>query len=349
MIHLFNNVFLEQDTYLNTLDTCIVVSKEYGGNVYNTKSIIAAAETLTPQSVIQLGFTKNEKVTIYADTFHFAQIATHWLKSTVNFDQDSFDVWVDCYNHTLEMYGKQNTQLAQIMKDSFEDTEEGDYSHIDYMPSYEFLIASVFADSGSSHKSKLKTLMSKMIKREYEDTILECRRHIDILILDNDLQELLGGSGKTIKNYKELPGMKPFVNNCWNNRKSIEIGKAYVGGAGSKLDISNGTEKEVKELVDIVQKVTSAIYGDMAFNQSGTGIQSPISSEMMFKYLDSVYKGELTDEEFESALQEILDEKIALIYLPFTLGGSIVLPFVTYIRSLKQEDELDKLAKFTIK
>ena len=40
-------------------------------------------------------------------------------------------------------------------------------------------------------KAKLKSLLSKFIKREYENVILEIRRHIDQIILDKDIQTLL--------------------------------------------------------------------------------------------------------------------------------------------------------------
>jgi hypothetical protein len=167
-------VFLEQDTFVYQGNKNVVISETYA-----TSDISASATSLssgtTLESVLDgktikeflksLMSNGEEKVVIYADNSAFTSIITSWLKSTTNMDQSSFDIFADCYKHKCDVYSRSNDQLIELMKASFATATVFDFSNEDFAPSFEFALASALHNRDFSKKSKLKTVLSKFIKR----------------------------------------------------------------------------------------------------------------------------------------------------------------------------------------
>jgi hypothetical protein len=357
MIHLFNNVFLEQSYHIDYMSRFILISNYADNTVELNDNCIKAGKTLEEvlgedslEDFIKQVLSMEGKVVVYCDNEPFSEIATSWIKSTTNMDQDAFDSWVSCYQFKSEVYSRPNNQLMELMKASWEDAEEYDFSKEDFSPSFEFALASALHDRDFKYKDKFKVLLSKFIKREYEQQILEARKHLDTYILDADLQKLLGGSGKTLEDFRELPRMsiyrEPFFRDTIDN---VPPNQAYWPGKVSKLDVSKGTAEEIAELCELSDEINIAIMNmSVPAGMSGS-VNGELYQSRGWEYMSSVREGVLTDDEYNKALDEILAEKIAMVHVPFDLREHILFVFLPLVKSLKQENDLERLEKYTLK
>jgi len=249
------------------------------------------------------------------------------------------------------------------------------------------MLATAFYDRNFSKKEKLKKLFAHFIKRTYEGYILEVRRHIDTYILDSDAQRILGGHSKTIRNYLELDKMSVYKSPYFKNVSNKPYSESYQPGKNSKLDLSLLGDENIKNLCNVTEEFAISIMGfsypaglsgvsnvnfsnvPFAKMMTDAGIWPAWMSEETkaliikdlinaghvpnpshtFKYMDSVKKGILSEEDYNTVLDDNLKEKIAMIYIPFDLGQQILFVFLPYIKSLAQEGMREKLFKFTLK
>jgi hypothetical protein len=335
----------------------IVISSVYNTNMKTNPNCLYCADTLEDvlgerslEALLTELLAIEEKVVVFANNDAFAKIATVWLKSTTHMDQSAFNTWANCYKYKCSVYSRANDQLIELMKAYWETAVTYDFSSIDFGPSFEFALASAFANRDFSKKDKFKTLLSNFIKREYEQQILEARKHLDTYILDNDMQLLLGGSGKTLEDFRELPRMsiyrEPFFRETIN---TVPPNQSYWPGKVSKLDISEGTDEEITELCTLTDDINIAI---MNFSVPA-GLSGSVNGELYqsrgWSFLSSVKNGSLSDEEYNQALDEMLAEKIAMIHVPFDLREHILFVFLPHVKSLKQEGNTSALEKFTLK
>lgn len=357
MIHLFNNVFIEHESMLYVASKVIVISSVYNTDMKVNPSCLYCDDTLEDvlgtkslEDLFAELMALEEKVVIFANNDAFAKIATAWMKSSTNMDQAAFDMWASCYKYKCDVYSRPNDQLNELLKSYWASAPSYDLSNADFSPSFEFALASAFADRNFAKKDKFKTLLSKFIKREYEQQILEARKHLDTYILDNDLQVLLGGSGKTLEDFRELPRMsiyrEPFFRDIID---TVPPNQAYWPGKVSKLDIGNATNAEVAELCQLTDDINISIM-NMSVPAGLSGVSNgELYQSRGWKFITSVKSGVLTDAEYNEALDEILAEKIAMIHIPFDLREQILFVFLPYVKSLKQENNNTALNKFTLK
>jgi hypothetical protein len=357
MIHLFNNVFLEQEHMLEVFSKVVVISSKYNTDMNKNPNCLYCGDTLedvlgdkTLEQFLREMMGKEEKVVIFANNEAFAKIAAAWLKSSTNMDKAAFETWAGCYKFKCDVYSRPNDQLFELLKATWDSAVAYNFADVDFSPSFEFALASAFADRNFGKKEQFKTLLSKFIKREYEQQILEARKHLDTYILDTDLQTLLGGSGKTLENFRTLPRMsiyrEPFFRDTID---TVPPNQAYWPGKVGKLDISKATDAELTELCTLTDDINIAI---MNFSVPA-GLSGSVNGELYqsrgWKFITSVKNGVLTDTEYNEALDEILAERIAVIHVPFDLREHILFVFLPLVKSLKQENNLAALEKFTLK
>ena len=356
MLHLFNNVFIEQEKYLNLLESpdIIVVSADYKLDPINASDNVSQTGTSleeilgdkTLQSWFDSLIAKTTKVVIYADNDCFAKIATTWLKSATNMDQASFNTYIDCYGFHINSFAKGNPELVTALKDAYTGAETLNLSGIDYNPSFEFLFASAMHDANFKYKAKLVRLLSKFLKRQYEEIILEVRRDIDRNALNANLQTVLGGSGKTLSTLHELPDMSVFTGSYWNDTPNVPAYKSYMPGSNSKLDISKATDAEINALVAVIKKVRLAV---MEVTQDDIHSNLTDDTTGSYTYINTVKDSDLTNDQYNSVLSDMTNKNIDVPHVPTDLIDSIVSVFVSHVKSLKQTSDLTSLQKFTLK
>ena len=379
MIHLFNEVFIEQDSRITILppnqnaqlveslyDVCVIsdkyTTKDLKSNpavIYQSPSIEQLLEEnewadLKDFLDVLMGF--NRKIVIYASNSVMATIVATVLKSLTNMEQKQFDTYVDIYEWRNVTNSKHYGDLCDLMKSAFTTAETYDYSTAYFTPSYEFCLASAFIEPNFRRRDKLVNLLSKFIKREYEDVILEVRKHIDSLILDQDVQELLGGTEyiskpdlSTIKTL--LPALQIYKEPYFIEELYGPIYKAYRPGSfargETKLNIALCTQTELQQLCDLSENLLHLITNiDMPKEQITKMFES-----RGFPFKEAVSTGDctLSYEDYLVALNEIIDEKYNLIHVPLDLREYIMIHIIPYFKSLKNQGNLEELAKYTLK
>ena len=356
MLHLFNNVFVEQEKYINLIEApdIIVVSADYQLDPINASENVSVAGTsmdeILGESTIQQWFvdllSKTTKVVIYADNVSFATIVSTWLKSATNMDSNAYNMFIDCYDYHVKSFSKGNSELITKLKDAWAGAETINLSGIDFKPSFEFLFSSALHDANFSKKAKLVTLLSKFLKRYYEEIILEIRRDIDRHALSANLQTVLGGSGKNLSNINTLPDMAVFAGDYWNDSVSVASNKSYLPGSDSKIDLSNATDAEVDALVAVVKKVRLAIMEVTEDDIHDNLLNDTIGT---YTYINTVKNGELNDTQYNAVLSEMINKNIDITHVPTDLIDSIVSVFLSHVKSLKKASDLTALQKFTLK
>jgi len=273
MLHLFDDVFLQQDKHIDTFNYRVVISKEYATDDLKDASVYpktlntgktwneALGDISFSDFIRNLYAIKGEKIVIFADEENFSKIIVSWLKSTTNMDKDSFETFADCYGHKMQVYSNPCDSLISRIKSLWDTAEVSDFSDLDFSPSIEFMLATAFYDRNFSKKEKLKKLFARFIKRTYELYILEVRKHIDTYILDDDAQKILGGHSKTIKNYLELDKMSVYKAPYFKNLDGAPYFKSYQPGKNSKLDLSLISDKDVKDLCNVTDEFAISIMG----------------------------------------------------------------------------------------
>lgn len=358
MIHLFNKVYIEQDRFLSNNIRFVRISNTYsfsGLEEHENKisSYSNYDEFLTSEKTLKDFFLKmlqlTDKVIIYADNFSFAKLLTFWYKSITNMDNDSFSIFVDCYEHKIKSYSKNNEQLSLLLKQFWIDTEIQDFSNVNFHPPFEFNFPTCVENINSKFLDSFKKTLLLFVKRDCELLILEARKHLDTYILNHDIQKILGGENKTIKNFNELPKMSVYRKPYWKEIVDVPTFSSYQPGSDSKIDLSLATKEEMIELCSLTDEIKNEIMANTGSTIGATGIASSVNDTRGWKYLDAILRGYLTTEEIRDIIDEMISEKIALIYVPFDLRESILFTFLVYIKSLITQNKKNELYKFTLK
>ncbi len=369
MLHLFNEVFIEHkdQLWIPTGSRIIVVSGDEAGELETNPNCLNHVATVsdligegrTMEDFISDTMDLTGKIVIFADAEPFAEIVASWLKSTTNLDADAYANWMNIYKFTCITNAKEVVELFTALQDAWASATAFDYSGKDFIPSYEFLLASAFADINFSKKAKLITLLTKFIKREYENVILETRRHIDYNILDKDIQTLIGGTTYTtdisLENIRTtFPELDKFRVAFYRDSVSGPIEAAYRPGTfsvDSKIDLSRASADELTSLCSFVDSALLAMTKSSHSDLSGlTGDQvSKIWESRGWTYAESIRTGEITNDEYVAAVNEIIAQSHGLIHVPFDLRGSVLTTGISYLRTLKVDDNTGELQKYTLK
>lgn len=365
MLHLFNEVFIEQEERLSVPvgSRVIVISSVYNTDMHTNPSCISCVDTLdqllgegTLENFFLSTMALTGKVVIYANDEAFARIMTSWLKSSTNMGRPEFETYLKVYKFRCITNSKHWYNLFDELDAAWDSAPAYNFTSIDFIPSYEFLLATAFINPNFSKKDKLKFLLTKFIKREYEDVILEVRKHIDSLILDQDVQTLLGGTEYTtdldIEGIKEaLPKMQLYRSPYWREDVYCPTATAYRPGTfargDSKIDISQASAEELTALGEFTEDFLFISF-DAPPDVSKELVASLFESRG-WTYMDSVSTGVITDEEYQIALGEMLDRKYHLRHVPLDLRESILMHIIPYFKTLKNQGNLEQLQKFTLK
>lgn len=360
MLHLFNKVYLEHENYIDYFDNdqLIIINLKASSQQYpKTDKLIKYGNTIsdvieegqTLQNLMVELMSTDKKTVIFADNNSFGKIYASWIKSTVNIDQSSFDVLMDCYGHKLKIYSMGNQDLIASCKEAFEEAETFDYSGVSFKPSYEFLLSSAFVNKEFSRKENLKTCMLDFVKRDYESHILEARWLIDSNILDADMQKLLGGEGKTVNNYHDLPWMSVFKSPFFTEVSSGKPNANYSPGVNGRLDLSKASGEDLELLLQLTVNVFVNVIGNNYLPSYSSADDTRIVNNTDWPYMTSIKNKELSDDDYNNILDSILSHKILFPYVPDELRNTINFVALGHFKSLMQENKTSSLEKFSLK
>jgi hypothetical protein len=368
MLHLFNEVFIEQEEKLEVSigSRVIVISSVYNIDMKGNPKCITCVDTLTElltditlEQFFRETMALTGKIVIYANDEAFSQIIASWLKSSTNMSEEQYACFVTMYKFRSTTNGNRWFNLFGLLQTAWDSAPEYNFSDVDFLPSYEFLLATAFLNPNFDKKEKLVYLMTKFIKREYEEVILEVRRHIDSLILDRDLQTFLGASeyiaNIDVENIKtQLPQLQLYAEPFWTEEIYSQSPRAYHPGSfdlgASKIDISLASPADLSALCEFTEDVIYTFHTATPETENFT--RSVIVNQFESRgwpYKNSVAYGLLTHEEYLTALGQILAEKYFLIHVPLDLRESIFVQLIPLFKSLKNTNNLEALQKFTLK
>jgi len=367
MLHLFNNVFLDHHTRISVpRGSKIMVFSDLGNGIDDNPNCLHNAETLdsflgdnTVEDFFQDTFALQDKIYIYANEKDFAKIITCWLRSTTNMTRAEFEIWLGIYKFACKARAKHYDLLFTAIHAAWDEAPVYDFSSSNFDPSYEFLIASAFHNSNFSKKAKLIEILTGFVQKEYESFVLDVKRNIDSLILDSDLQTMLGAN-EYITNVDldslatQFPELAVFRESFWQDTVNIQPQLAYQSGsfdAGlSKIDLSKASAEELTEVLDFTETYTNRLAGGMdAAEQVSSELLGKIFGPRGFKYKDCILTNTLSDDHYNDILQEILDERLGLVMLPQEDIDTVLVQLLPYFRSLKNNNDLETLQKFTLK
>jgi len=328
MFHLFNKTYLHIDSFINTYEDRIVVSKEngypmmemlakvYDGRLFSygkTLEDVVGTDKFYPKisDFFQFCFDYNNatdrKVVIYCDQEAFMKISALWFKTVfVDINSSSAYKILKSYFAKLILQGgrgevKLNDQYREFLfsesefKQVFDSvdipTNDADelLNKMQGFRSLEFLVAS-YTFNGS-HKDELKATSYKILTRFVEEFLIEGWRTIQENILKEDFQNEFNLSHYNLDNILEMVNDPQL-----HALKSTNAWRA-LGGVGdprSKLDMTKLTAPQV-----------NLIKQQIAFMDAHVGTESHPNFTRAMKYIDICHRGFITDDE----LVEILDPK----------------------------------------
>lgn len=378
MIHLFNEVFVEQESKItifpvypnaqvqeSVYSVCVISPTYNTPDLESNPTCIFLANSLSHlyekyewsgmEDFLRALMLKDGKVVIYASNEEMAEIVATVLKSLTNMEQQQMKTYVATYKWKNLVNARHFGNLYDFMLTKFADAPAIDFSDADFIPSYEFLLATAFNNTEFAKKDKLKYLLAKFIKREYEEVILEVRNHIDDLILDKDVQLTLGGTNyvsnidiSTIKD--QLPKLQVYKAPYFTEELYAPQHKAYRPGSysrgESKINISLCTPEELEELTTFTEDFLYLAGGSTVLTKETL---SQFYESRGWTYKDSAAAGTLTDAEYVAVINEMLQEQYYLRFVPLDLRETIMLQIITHFKTLKNTNNSEELQKYTLK
>lgn len=346
-LHLFNRVYLETHNYLdNTLQGAVIhpdVTDDIPVDWKGTTLEVSLGENTLEEKIKEI-IALDQKYVIYCDNDAFGKIAASWFKSITNMDQESYNKFVEAYNFKRKCEGVSVDGLEASMKAAWSSANTMNVLGTDYSPSIEFLIPTLVHNQSSSWKGTLKKCFYNFIKREYEKAVIDARHQVDSIILDDEVQKKLGGSGKDTTNYLDLPLLQIFKESWWNESGSPETSQ-YT--SKSKIDLRQvSTEKlaDIKTFVDTVNSEILSLRFETAEAQPGD------YKEEAWRYLSSINNGELTDEDLTSILTTFqLKSELELPYITYDQYQNTCHVFLSYVKHLINTNNSSSLQKYTLR
>jgi hypothetical protein len=272
-------------------------------------------------------------------------------------EQEQMDTYISIYKYRCYTNSKHYGDLYEKMSAEFASAPAIDFSDVDYIPSFEFCISSAFYDINFAYKDKLMILLSKFIKREYEDIILEVRKHIDSFIMSHRLQEELGApeyvSNIDISTVKtQMPRLAIYKEPYYVEELYVPVFKAYRPGSFArgecKLNIALCTPEELAELISVTEDLMYLLTQNEELTKEQVVAMFEGSN---WKYINSVSSGTytITEAEYVEAINDMINETTATAHAPLDLRESILLPIISYFITLKNKNLINELQKFTLK
>lgn len=334
-LHLFNKVYIEHTDYIDStmwgaliydgVDKADLVFTGLwlGDNLADALGDDTFLEKMTALAAL------DTKYVIYADDASYAAIVTAWLKSTTNMDTTAFNYWVDIYSAKRSKFGVGRSTLTSALKSAWASATQHDLSTLSVSYSIEWMLPSLWVNASHSCAAIAKTVLNDFVKRRYEDAFTEAKWFIDQNILKASVQTLMGGSGKTIDNYHDLPKLTVFKESFWTQTG------LRAAGANGKIDLTAATADNLTAL----KLAYTTMFG-----------QEPLVADIFddFVYLTAVSTTGITDSNVTAILNTIKTTASYVPYIPEDLEASITVEFLGYLQELALNDTAT-LAKYTLR
>jgi hypothetical protein len=336
-LHLFNKVYVDTHDNIDVLEQGAVIHADYVADphVEVSWSGTSLADSLTDSNLktkLVEAHAANKRFVIYGDINAFASIVASWCKSTTNMDADAFSQYAKCLVHKRKTKGNSIEGMYDALVSAFALAETFDFSDIDFYPSIEFLVPTLLSDSNSKWKTKAKNAFYQFIKRDYEADVIEAKFIIDTLITNDDVQNVFGGTGKTLDNYHDLPDLQIFKSEWWNDTNRYETGHR------SKFNLADVSAEEASKLKTVVDKFYNVLE-----------TPDPVSAREDWTFINSIVAGSLTDDDLTAILNKYKSDVPYVPYITTEQSDNILFVFLSYVRQLIRKGDTATLSKYNLK
>lgn len=375
MFHLFRKTYIEIDSFIDLNSDRIVISETNGypvlqmlSSLYigtahafgSTYADVIGEEKRFPSflDMMQFCFNQNEannkKIIIYCDQTAYIRIISEWYKTIfVNIDATSayritkanFNKEVLITHRSIQGLTDQyetflpSLEVFQTTFDTIIVDEVDSYSFVNGLGnnrSVEYLLASYIYNG--SHKDELKYRLWDMLNRHVEEYFKESWRSVQLNILKESWQTLLGTSTYTLDNIIDVlndPILEPLKRtNAW---------RAAAGGTNAAripMDLSSFTEEEIAQVKELTHKTwlpllpTTPVHP--AYDRDHT-------------YIDIVKSPGITDEELLQILDYELNPPDDLRFYSMKDEETINVYFVDWILESRRLENIAILQPYVLK
>jgi len=356
MLHLFNKVYLEIDDKIEIDLDRVVISNTHG---------LQLAEALTRHSSgVLLSYTTDgstvdykklfedikahadtsgKRFFIYCDPENFVRIAAGWYKSVSNVERSQFELVLNTHIHKERTQQGRNwisddEQYIASITDHyslFDTTTAFNPSIGDVDLSFELYLATYLANNtNTTAVAKLQKQMSMFMRRMYQELFVDIKSMLLLNILSPTLQTVLGGSGKDLSNYNELPKIAIFLDTAiWNDTKALVVGSA------SSFNWDGMTLAKATSIGETVSDIHTNFEG---FVHDSVNL-------CHWPFLQYVVGKDLTSTELAEVIASVISTPSDYFFIPKSDVINVNYVLCTHLANLKTASNTAALTKFAIK
>ena len=356
MLHLFNKVYLEIDDKVDINLDRAVISDTYGFNI--------AVELEKHSEGILMLYTRDgstvdykklfedikahtdesgKRFFIYCDPENFIRVAAGWFKSITNIDRSAFETLINCHVHKERTQQGRNwvsadEQSVASVKNKFDVFDattafNPELGTVDL--SFELNLASYLSGTASSSTmTKLQTQLSMFMRRMYQELFVDIKSMLLLNILSPELQTVLGGSGKDLTNFSELPKIGIFLDtDIWNDSKPLVVGSSsafnWEGLTSAKATVLGTTISEI--------------------HTNFEGFVHDSENLCHWDFLQYILGRDLTSSELQTVVDSMLSKSSDYFFIPKSDVINVNYVLCTHLANLKNTSNMAALNKFALK
>lgn len=356
MLHLFNKVYLEIDDKIEIDIDRAVISNTHGLQLADALTRHSSGVLLsytTDGSTVDYKKlfedikahtdTSGKRFFIYCDAENFVRIAAGWYKSVSNVERSQFELLLNTHIHKERTQQGRNwiaddQQYIASITDHyslFDTTTAFNPSLGNVDLSFELYLAAYLVDrTNITAVAKLQKQLSMFMRRMYQELFVDIKSILLLNILNPTLQTVLGGSGKDLSNYNELPNIAIFLDTeIWNDSKALVVGSA------SSFNWDGMTSSKATSIGTIVSDIHTNFEGFV--HDSADLYHWPFLQYIVGKDLTSVELAEVVD--------SIITSTSDYFFVPDSDVINVNYVLCTHLANLKTASNTAALSKFAIK
>jgi len=356
MLHLFDKVYLEIDDKIEIDLDRVVISNTHGLQLADALTRHSSGVLLsytTDGSTVDYkklfedikahADTSGKRFFIYCDPENFVRIAAGWYKSVSNVERSQFELVLNTHIHKERTQQGRNwiaddEQYITSIADHyslFDTTTAFNPSLGDVDLSFElYLAAYLVNNTNTTAVSKLQKQMSMFMRRMYQEIFVDIKSMLLLNILSPTLQTVLGGSGKDLSNFNELPKIAIFLDTeLWNDSKALVVGSA------SSFNWDGMTSAKATSIGTVISDIHTNFEGFV--HDSANLCHWP--------FLQYIVGKDLTSTELAEVVDSIIASPSDYFFIPKTDIINVNYVLCTHLANLKTASNTAALTKFAIK
>lgn len=356
MLHLFNKVYLEIDDKIDINIDRAVISNTHGlqladalvrhssgvltlyttdGTTVDYKKLLEDIKAHTDES--------GKRFFIYCDAENFIRVAAGWFKSVSNVDRAAFEMLINSHVHKertqqgRNWHGDDEQYVASVKNHFgiFDSTSAFNPVLGDVDLSFENYLATYLVDNtNATAVSKLQKQMSMFMRRMYQELFVDIKSMLMLNVLNPSLQTVLGGSGKDLSNFNELPKIAIFLDTAiWNDSKPLVV------GSESAFNWDGMTSEKATTIGNTISDIHTNFEG---FVHDSVNL-------CHWPFLQYVVGKDLSSSELAEVINSIVTNPSDYFFIPKSDVINVNYVLCTHLANLKSAANTVSLTKFAIK